>query len=113
MATSSLQAKSVSANTATVYSLRNAWRYAKAAWDIALYAPGRGDEDLPEEMEAALSNAEGEAFDRLMRAPVHSLADLSAKLQVFREQDGHQLTHAAALLAILAEDARHLQFTTR
>ena len=109
MATETLQAESACANAATVYSLYNAWQHARAKWHIVLYAPEYADEDVPDEINNPLSAADSEAFDRFMRAPAQSAGDLSRKLTAFRDEDGYELTHAAAYLAILAEDARRLR----
>jgi hypothetical protein len=74
-----------------------------------LYAPEYTDKDVPDEINNPLSDADSEAFDRFMRAPVRTIGDLTRKLTAFRDEDGHQLTHAGAYLSILAEDARSLR----
>lgn len=107
MANTTLGAESVSANP-TNRSLYNAYRHAKAAWDIVLYAPEYEDEDVPAEIDVPLSKSHDEALDRYLRAPVDSVAQLWRKLDIFREEEAWSHDSVAIYVATLAEDARRL-----
>jgi len=90
--------------------LYSAWRYASAAWQLALHAPGNDGDDLPEELERQLCDAEHSALLAFLRHPASNLAELSRKLQVFRDSGACHISESSEITAALAKDAHQLAF---
>jgi hypothetical protein len=117
MADTPLQAESIRENTNArkdaFLEAHAAWRHAKAAEHLALYAPDMVHDDLPAEEGLRLSNAHGEAFNRFMGTPAATWNGFIWKLRAFREEDAHELDGAGQLIAALLSDAERLHLEAR
>jgi hypothetical protein len=113
MANADLQAESACTNPASVRGLYHAYRYAKAVWDAAAYAPATLDDGLPGEVDTPLSDAHSTALEAFMLAPCASLFELSLKLDVYREEDLHEWHRAREFADQLCRDARRVSQEAR
>ena len=86
----------------------SAYRHAKAAWDVVLFAPEYENDDVPEEINDPLSDAHCAALEQYMLTPADTIAELGRKLDVFHDEEAWGLYAAPAFVAALAEDARRL-----
>lgn len=110
MAVVTLSAESATANPDDDFRARYAaYRHAKAAWDLALYAPEMLNDDVPDEINNPLSDAHTAALNQFLLTPAHSIAALARKLSVFRDEEIHQCWFMASeIVASLTEDAHRL-----
>ncbi|ASY44664.1 hypothetical protein CJD35_09540 [Sphingobium xenophagum] len=113
MAVTSLQAESAQTNPTSSRALYYAYRRAKAAWDIALYAPELLDDDLAEEINEPLSEAHTQALNDFMLSPADRMFDLCRKLEVFRDEELANWYLANGFICQLASDARRLALDLR
>ena len=91
--------------------LYSAWRYAKAQWELADYAPDRPRLGLPQEVSDAHCRATCAALNAYLLHPADDLRALAVKLRVFREEeiwDGWSL--AEEVTAVLADDVHRLAY---
>ena len=86
----------------------HAYRYAKAQWDLLLYAPSMLDRDAPEAEDERLSDAHTAALFEVLQHPASSIALLARKLAVFRDEEVYDYDRAAEIVACLAADANRL-----
>ena len=110
MAATTLKMESISANPEDAFRARYyTYRHAKAAWDLALYAPEMLGDDVPDEINDPLSDAHTDALNQFLLTPAHSIVALARKLSVFREEGIHQgWFMSGEIVAGLEEDARRL-----
>ena len=85
-----------------------AFRYAQARWNLALYAPGMLDKDVPQEENDRLCDDTCRARDRFIQTPAPSLSALVRKLRIFQEEELQDSENADELVGCLVNDAAHL-----
>lgn len=94
--------------------LYNAYRKAKAEWDVILYAPERHDSDVPDEINDPLSDAHTAALNAYLLAPVDTIAALSHKLTVFAAEEIHDGWYMAhQIVGTLDMDGRRVWDASR
>ncbi|MDP3675258.1 MAG: hypothetical protein Q8R44_09195 [Novosphingobium sp.] len=94
--------------------LYNAYRKAKAEWDVILYAPERHDSDVPDEINDPLSDAHTAALNAFLLAPVDTIAALSRKLTVFAAEEIHDGWYMAhQIVGTLDMDGRRVWDASR
>lgn len=115
MAIKTVQAESVCENAAEEMTVADefseaysAWRYAKAAWDLALYAPGMENKDLPKEEDSRLCENHSAALYDFFHTPAPHLYGLLRKLRAYREEEVHGLYIADKAMSEIVEDAARI-----
>jgi hypothetical protein len=84
--------------------LYSAWRYARANWDQAIHDPERGGDDLPDDIEGPLCDAEEAALLAYLLHPAESLAELARKLRTFHQEGASGSARVAEITNALAFD---------
>lgn len=84
--------------------LYSAWRFARANWDQAIYDPERCGDDLPDDIEGPLCDAEEAALLAYLLHPAESLAELARKLRTFHQEGASGSARVAELTSALAFD---------
>ena len=88
MAVISFKPESTDANPEREFRIvYNAYRHAKAKWELAMYAPEMLDDDLPQEIDVPLSDAHSAALNNLLLFPAPTLAASVHKMTVFRDEE--------------------------
>ena len=115
MATDTLQTESACANDTSAESPADrfldahaSWRYAKAQWEGALYAPENRGKDLPKDVEKRLCNAHCEAFDQFIYTPADSAGAIVWKLTAIRDEEAYTHYEAARYIDALIQDVKRL-----
>lgn len=109
MTVTSLRSEPPAATPDEFERLYRAWRYAKAAWDLAENDPAR-PEGLSDDEKDAHCDAEHSALMAYLLHPTSDVEQLARKLAVFRDEQGWQFTEASAIVAQLCRDSRTLAF---
>lgn len=109
MANTTLQAESASANP-TFDTLYAAYRFAKAQWDMACYAPENVINGGPsDDVNSAHCNAFADALNTLLLHPVNDAKELARKIAVFKDEEIiDNWVRGPEIVAVLAEDARRV-----
>lgn len=89
--------------------LYRAWRFARAAWDLAENHPDNSDGLTNEEIEP-FCDAEHAALMAFLLHPIGDPYQFARKLAVFRDEEGWGFSGAADIVAQLARDARDVAF---
>ena len=105
----SLQANTGLANPTQTEILYRAWRFAKAQWDLADYAPDN-PEGLSDEERDRFADAEHEALIAFFVEPASTLADVASKMRVLREVQGWDLTQCEAIMSRIQRDVHGFAF---
>ncbi len=84
------------------------FKAAKAAYDQATYGAETRSESVPDAVADPLHNAMFEAERAFLHAPIDELYDLQCKLEVFRNEDGHDLKDAATIVDVLYRDVERI-----
>lgn len=115
MANSTLQAESADENTPeqAFREAHAAWRRAKAEWELAQYAPGMWDQDLPREEDERLSSAACGALDAYLKTPSPTLGGFVWKLRAFQEEEIYNNTNVEEVVGALIGDAVRLNLEAR
>lgn len=90
---------------------RNAWnayKRAKATWELFLYAPEHDDQDPPEAEDKRLSEQHSNALADMLSCPAPTIGALSWKLRAFRDEEVTDWDRAAEFVSFLALDAERL-----
>lgn len=93
------------------FALYYAWMRARAAWNLVQFSPEYLGEDVPDEINSPLCDADTEALNAFLLCPAETAVDLSRKLRVFRDEaiaDGWN--RAAEIASVLAKDAHRIAF---
>lgn len=91
--------------------LYEAWRYAKAQWEVFDYSPDKAESCVRDEQSSAHCRAACDALNAYLLHPAADLRALALKLRVFRDEeiwDGW--TKAEGITIALAADAHRLAF---
>lgn len=117
MADDTLQAESACENTSTpenkFMEAHAAWRHAKAEWELALYAPGMTDKDLPRADDIRLSENCCRKLDQFLRTRAESWGAFIWKLRAYRDEELFNNDNAAELISALVADAERLNLEAR
>ena len=94
--------------------LYDAYRYAKAKWELAMYAPEMLDDDVPQEIDDPLSAAHRVALNNLLLFPAPTLAASVRKMTVFRDEEiWRSWSWAGEIVDCLTRDAERMMDSYR
>lgn len=96
----------------TGHRLYEAWRYAKAQWEVFDYSPDdRSRLGARDEVSSAHCRATCDALNAYLLHPADDLPALALKLRVFRDEEiWDNWRCAEEITAVLAKDAHRLAF---
>lgn len=109
MAVTSLRSEPPAARPDEFERLYRAWRYAKAAWELADYDPER-PKGLPEDERDAHCEAEHGALMAYLLYPISNAEQLARKTAVIRDEGAWDFGQAKEIFEQLARDARVLAY---
>jgi hypothetical protein len=109
MAVTSLRTEPPAATPDEFERLYRAWRYAKAAWDLADNDPAR-PEGLSEEEREAHCDAEHAALIAFIMCPVTAAEQLAQKARIILDEGAWQFGEAREVFEQIARDARTLAY---
>ncbi len=89
--------------------LYRAWRYAKAAWDLADYDPAR-PEGLSEEEGNAHCDAEHAALMEFILFPISTAEQLAQKARIILDEGAWGFSEAREIFEQVARDTRTLAY---
>lgn len=89
--------------------LYRAWRYSRAAWDLADNDPAR-PEGLPEDERDAYCDAEHSALMAVLLHPISNAEQLARKASIIRDEGVWEFGEAREVFEQVARDARTLAF---
>lgn len=109
MATATLQAESAPEQPSHFERLYAAHKRAKAAWDVAAYAPEYVGKDLPQEIDDELCERNADALDAFLLFPAENPRELLHKLRVYRDEEiWHGWHLGGQIVEQLVRDAHHV-----